>query len=659
MAKPRSESKADDDVRGPKERYHDMVDAWSVNRQNFVDDLRFGRLGEQWPDDVKQDRIRAGRPCLTINRMPTVIRQVVNDARQNRPSIDVKPVDGGADIKTAQIFAGLIKNIEYTSNADVAYDTAIDFAVSGGFGFWRVDVDYSGPRSFETEIKIRSIPNPLTVLWDPQSKTADSEDWKDAFITDMWRKADFEKAYPGAQCTGFGDAEQYDEPWWDDSADMVRVAEYFFREEVEVEIVLLSNGMVMDADKLEADEQLRAILAATGVTVVHNRKAPDYQVIHQLMTGAEVLEKTDWLGKYIPIVPVFGEDINVEGRRHFRSLIRDAKDPQQMLNYWRTTSTELVALAPKAPWVGKVGSFTTDSEKWGTANTKTHAFIEFDGEVPPQREPFAGIPAGALQEALNASDDIKSVTGLYDASMGARSNETSGRAIMFRQREGDVSTFHFIDNLTRAIRCTGKILVDLIPKIYDEPKIVRILGDDGKPAQVAVGPQGTQPPEGMAEVYDLNVGNYDVAVTAGPSFTTKREETANQMLEFLRVMPQAGALMGDIIAKNMDWKDSDKLAERLAAMLPPGMDGKPPAQDQGPPPEVQAIMAKSQAEAAALQAKTQSEIQADTAKAQNKMQLDREAADQKMAIKREEAQLDAVLKASAHGQPTTPIQAFT
>ncbi len=651
-------SGADDDVKAPKERYSQMLDNWSVNRTSFVDDLRFGRLGEQWPDDVKQDRIRAGRPCLTINGLPTIIRQVVNDARQNRPSIDVKPVDGGADIRTANIFGGLIKNIEYVSNADVAYDTAIDFAVSGGFGFWRVDVDYAGPRSFDTEIRINRIENPLTVLWDPQSKAADSSDWKDAFISDMWLKEAFEKAYPGAVCSSFGDAEDYDEPWWDDSSDMVRVAEYFFREEVMIDLVKMSNGMIFDGDKLADDEQLRAMLDAQGVTVVGQREALDYKVQHWLMSGAEVLEKTEWLGKYIPIVPVFGEDINVEGRRHLRSLIRDAKDPQQMKNYWRTTSTELVALAPKAPWIGKTGTFTTDAEKWATANTKNHAYIEYDGNDAPNREPFAGIPAGALQEALNASDDIKSVTGLYDASMGARSNETSGRAIMFRQREGDVSTYHFIDNLSRSIRHTGKILVDLIPKIYDEPKIVRIMNEDGKPQNVAVGPQGSPPPEGMAEVFDLNVGNYDVAVTAGPSFTTKREETANQMLEFLRVMPQAAPLMGDIIAKNMDWKDSDKLAERLAKLLPPGMDGQP-APEQGPPPEVQAIMAKAQAEAQALQAKTQSEIEADTAKALNKMQLDRQAADQKMAIKREEAQLNAILKASNHGQPTTPVMPLT
>lgn len=261
-----------------------------------------------------------------------------------------------------------------------------------------------------------------------------------------------------------------------------------------------------------------------------------------------------------------------------------------MFNFWRTAATELVALAPKAPFIGEEGAFSVDPQKWATANTASHAFIEYKkGGNPPQRQEFAGVPAGALQEALNASDDIKAITGVYDASLGARSNETSGRAIQVRQREGDVSTFHFIDNLTRAIRHTGKVIIDLIPKVYSTPRIVRILGEDGKPQTVKV---NQEPDENEAQenrdaairIHDLRVGRYDLAVTSGPSFTTKREEAATQMIELIRSYPDAAPIIGDLLAKNLDWPGADEIAKRLEKMLPPGVRDD---ETGGIPPEAQ------------------------------------------------------------------------
>ncbi len=330
---------------------------------------------------------------------------------------------------------------------------------------------------------------------------------------------------------------------------------------------------------------------AAGVSVIGRpRETNSFEVKQHLLTGAEVLETVDWAGKYIPIVPVYGDEVNIEGRRRLRSLVRDAKDPQRMFNYWRTTSTELVALAPRAPFIGPKGAFKTDADKWATANVENHAYIEFDGASAPQRQAFAGVPAGALQEALNASDDIKSILGLYDASLGAASNETSGRAILARQREGDVSTFHFVDNLSRAIRHAGRILIDLIPHVYSQPRMVRVLGPGGEPATVAVNQPG-----GAAPVYDLAAGKYDLTVEAGPSFTSRREEAANQMIELIRAFPQAAPVLGDLLAKNLDWPGADEIAQRLKTLLPPQLQG------QGGAPEGQQ-MAALQQQLAALQA---------------------------------------------------------
>jgi len=301
------------------------------------------------------------------------------------------------------------------------------------------------------------------------------------------------------------------------------------------------------------------------------------------MSGAEILDKRDWPGRYIPIIPVYGDEFDIEGKRYFRSLIHNALDAQRMFNYWRTASTELVALAPRVPYIVAKGAIDHDIERWNTANTKSHPFLEYDpaksGSVPPQRQPLdMGTAAGALQEALNASDDIKSIVGMYDASLGARSNETSGRAIMARQREGDVSTFHFIDNMARAIRHTGRILIDLIPKIYDTPRIVRVIGEDGsqETRQInqqfpQVDPQTGQPmvdEQGRAimALHNLTAGKYDLTVTTGPSFTSRREEAAMQMTEMIRAFPASAPIVGPELAKNLDWPGADKIAQKMEAI---------------------------------------------------------------------------------------------
>lgn len=559
------------------------------NRDNWLADVKFARLGEQWPEAIRKQRADEGRPCLTLNRLPAFIRQVTNDARQNTPSIKYHPVGDGADQATAKVYDGVTRNIEYTSDADVAYDNALENAVTGGFGYFRVITDYAGDDVFEQDIKIEPIRNPLTVYGDPDNMGADSSGWNKAFVAEMMPKDEFEAKWPDAEISDFETDGQDKQDWF--TEDQVRVAEYWKREEVPATLVKLSNGVVMLQDRYE-DPDTKALFDAYQVTVVDQRPTRTMKVTQYLITGSAVLERTAWAGKYIPIIPVYGDEVIVEGKRHLLSLVRFAKDPQMMFNFWRTASTELVALAPKAPFVGAVGQFVTDAHKWNTANTATHPYIEYDAvdvngqpSPPPQRQPFAGPPAGALQEAMNASDDMKSIMGLFDASLGAQSNETSGRAILARQREGDVSTFNFTDNLSRAIRHAGRILADLIPKVYSGPRMMRIIHEDGTNETVAV--NGAQPPQqqdpqeqadaqAVMRSFDLTAGKYDVTCEAGPSYTTKREEAAAQMIEYIRANPQAAPLIGDLLAKNLDWPGADEIAERLKKMLPPQLQGQDP-----------------------------------------------------------------------------------
>lgn len=611
---------SDDILKEAMDEFKAAEEAESENRKLSLEDVRFARLNEHWPDKVRKQREIEGRPCLTIPKLPAFIRQVVNDARQNKPAIKTHPVDDKADVKTAEIYNGLIRNIEYISDADVAYDTGVECAVDRGVGYWRVDIDYANDDTFDLDILIKRISNPFAVYRDPSSTSADSSDWNTAFFVDKMTKAAFKRSYRGAKKVDWKmDFAGVDSAWIDE--DSVMVADWWRREEVQKTVVLLSDGSVIDADRLE---KIRDLLEPAGLSVKSERQVRSLKVRRYKLTGAEVISEDKWPGKYIPIIPVYGDDFDIEGKRYLRSLIHNAKDAQTMFNYWRTTSTELVALAPRVPFLGPKGAFKTDAAKWQTINTVSHPYVEFDvvpnapnGGMPMRQSLDSGVAAGALQEALNASDDMKAIVGLYDASLGARSNETSGKAIIARQKEGDVSTFHFIDNLTRAIRHTGRVLIDLIPHIYDTPRIVRVLGEDGSQTptpinqevpvkdedgnpvmEQAIGPDGqpqmqpvtdemgqpvVDPNTGQpqmkpvmkpkTEIYDLTAGKYDLVVSSGPSYTTRREEAATQMGNLIQAFPQAATVVGPEMAKNLDWPGAEEIAKKLEAMtqgaLPP------------------------------------------------------------------------------------------
>lgn len=629
MAK--DKGKMDDLLSNGRKAFQRCNDYEKENRQTSLDDIKFSRLSQQWPSDIVKQRELEQRPVLTVNRMKAFIRQVVNDSRQNKPQIKVHPVDSGADPKTADVINGLIRNIEYTSNSDVAYDTAIEQSVSGGFGYWRIGLDYAYEDTFDMDISIDRVANQFSVYGDPDSMCADSSDWNVCFIVDRMSKEAFKLKYNGAKnidgeaVTVDLDKDAQPVDWDTDSwaalnntwvnDDGVMVAEWWRREEVEEEIVKLSNGHVYCADELFENEEtqaeedaeaekyedvgtddnmqaVRALLAMGQLTITDRRKRKVHKVTQVIMTGADVLEVNEWPGRYIPVVPVYGDEIIVEGKRFFRSLIHDAKDSQRMFNYWQSTATEIVALAPRTPWIGRKGTFDSDASRWATANTQSHAYIEYDGEMP-QRQPLDGGQAvGAISQALAQSDNMKAIMGIYDASLGARSNETSGKAIMARQREGDVSTFHFIDNLSRAIRHTGRILIDLIPRVYTSERVIRVIGEDGsaqtvkvngKTPEPAIGPDGKPVQDERGEVimamHDLTAGKYDLTVTTGPSFTTRREEAAAQMTELVRAFPQAAPFVADIMARNFDWPGADEIAKRFEAMNP--------AKQQEIPPQIQ------------------------------------------------------------------------
>lgn len=589
---------AEDFLKDVREKFERASERENDNRVRGLADLKFARMGQQWEEKLKADRETDGRPCLTINKLPTFIRQVVNDARQNKPAISVHPVDSGADVETAEILSGLIRNIEVSSDADVAYDTAVECAASNSFGYFRINTAYTSDDSFDQDIVIERIANPFTVYGDPYSEAADSSDWNCAFVVTTMSKEEFARKYRDADQVDWN-ADGYTglaAPWRD--GDTIMVAEYWHRETVEKEIVELSNRTVVDHAKFKAEPENFAGLTVLGEPrVVRSKKVTQY-----ILTGAEIIDTVDWPGSYIPIVPVYGDEVNVEGKRELYSLTHFGQDSQREYNYHRSAAVELVALAPKAPYIGEEGAFDADVEKWSTANDVSHPYIEYSkGSAMPQRQPFTGVPAGEMQLALQATDDIKSTIGMYDASLGARSNETSGVAIRQRQREGDVATFHFIDNLSRAIRHGGRILIDLIPKVYSSTRVLRVLGQDMQPQTIQVSPQAQQMMaqaqaeadqqammlaqrfaaeqqyaayqaelqariEKISRIYDITAGKYDLTVKVGPAFATQREEARGEIVEIIRAVPASAPVLGPMYLRNSDWPGADEAADKIEAM---------------------------------------------------------------------------------------------
>lgn len=598
----------DDIVKEALEAFEVAQEAEDENRDDAKDDIEFARLLKQWPENIRARREQENRPCLTFDKLGPVIRQVINDARMNRPATAVRPVDGNADKDTAEILTGLIRNIEAMSDADIAYDTAVEQAVTGGFGYWRINTDYAinafdedgitqaGEAAFDKNIFIRAVPNQFSVYGDPHSEKADSSDWMTAFVVDLVTHEQFKAQYPDAEVTDFsGDSWTERQRHWINE-DTVQVAEYWKRERQvknAYAVQLENDVVVMMEDQLKKEQEL--ITQAGGQVIGQPRPVYSYKVTQHMISGAEELSKVEWPGCFIPIVPVYGDEVNLEGIRYFRSLIRNAKDAQRKYNYWSTTMTEMVALAPKVPYIGQKGAFDVDNHKWQTANSESHAYLEYPVNMQaPQRTQPVQVEPGMMQEMLNASDEIKAITGIYDASLGARSNETSGKAIMARQREGDVSTFHFIDNLTRAIRHSGRIIVDLIPKVYSTPRMIRILGEDGSVDEAVINQQFDD--GDYTRIHDVRTGRYDVTVKAGPSFTSRREEAATQMMEMVQAFgPELGRAIGDLLAKNLDWPGADEIAKRLQKMLPPEL------QDDSQDPQVQALQQQIEQMGQALQ----------------------------------------------------------
>jgi hypothetical protein len=545
-------------------------DVDSNNRAEALDDVRFC-AGDQWPVDVQNSRVLESRPCLTINKVDAYVRQICNQIRQQRPRIKVQGMNNEADAKLAEILSGVCRHIEYQSSADVAYDTASEYAVKMGWGYFRVTTDYISDDSFEQEIFIRPIDNPFTVYFDPNSQLPDGSDAERCLITTVVSKKQFRAMYPGkddgqgftSRGTGDSDAE------WVTKED-VRIAEYFYTVRTPAKLVLLSDGTSVFEDELPDAE----VLADAGITIIERRDTYKKQIKWCKVTAMEVLEEGDWAGKYIPVIPVYGQTAVIDAKHKKFGLVRMAKDPQRMYNYWTTALTESVALAPKAKWLMAEGQDEGHENEWAMANIKAMPVLRYkqtdtEGRQAPaptrlQPEP---PPAGIVTATQGMSNDLMTVVGIYDPSQLPQGN-MSGKAIAGQQQQVDMVNFHYYDNLTRSIAYCGRIILDLIPKIYDTERVMRIIGADEKPEIITLNQRITDE-EGVEKILnDVSVGRYDVVMDTGPGFATKRGEAVEAMMTLLAADPNLMQTAGDLIFRNMDFPGAEIIADRLAAANP-------------------------------------------------------------------------------------------
>lgn len=608
----------DDILTEARERFRRVKDWEGDFRSSFVSDVRFVNGDSdnhwQWPDEMYNER--GDRPSLTVNKTRQHCLQVINDAKQNKPQIRITPVSDEATKASADVFEGVVRHIEYVSNAATCYDTATEHQVHGGIGWWRVITQHEDEKGFDIGIRLARVRDPLSIYLDPDIQEQDGSDARFGFVVDDVPRDDFETKYPEFKDrVPQGPAGPTIEEGWLDE-DHVRVAEYYRKVSLDDVLHLLPDGSTMREGEL-AGEASKGDLQSISV---RRRYVTHEQIEWFKIVGNEIVDRAIWPGKYIPLVRVIGEEAVIEGQLERKGHVRALKDPQRIYNYWSSSAVESVALQSKTPWVAAVESIEAYQQYWDTANTTNHSVLPYNARddagqelPPPQRAQPPQMPQAYIAGLQMAQNEMMMVSGQYQPTMGqpAPTMETSGKAIALRQRQGDNATYHYVDNLAIAIRFTGKILLDLIPKIYDTPRVMRILAPDGTVDRVQLDPsqpqalqqvpnpqpqqQGITPPtptqvlaSSVVRIFNPKVGQYEVQADVGPAYATRRQQAFEAFQQIIATAPQIMGVAGDLLMKAADFPMAEELAERLQRLVPPQALG------QGPSPQEQQLQQQLQ-----------------------------------------------------------------
>jgi len=587
-----------------KERYKRARDSQSDENLRYKHNTRFTYDADyQWPTEIAKQRKLDLRPVLSVNRQPVFVRAIVNNYKQNPSAIKVLPADDGADKEVAEIYTGRIRNIEQQSGADQIKGFALGQAVAGNKAFYRVITQYED-NSFNQDIFIKAIVNATSVTYDCDDVSLDGSGWQWCFIEELLSVEEFESRYPDEDTESW--PSDNSDGWTEDNNKKIRIAEYFYIEKVDTVICQLEGGEVVEKDDVQE-----------SMVVLQERTVKLPKVKWCILGGnaKEPLETREWAGKYIPVVPVWGDQVWIDGKRRLLSAMEYSQDSQRMINFGRSTEIELLGLQNKAPFMVTAQQVENYEEDWKAANSLNMPYLKYNADPlapPPMRQGFAAPPSGVLQGVQNASQDLMDTSGIQEAGLGMQSNETSGKAINARAAQGQNSVFHFLDNVRHADRYCGMILVDLIPHIDDVPKIIRVLGEDGSESMKAVN-QDTQEKDDYGQTinkfYDMTVGKYDVVIQSGPAFASKRQEAQELIAQAVQGNPAIWQTHGDLIFKAMDIPYADEFSERSKKTLPEGL--VPPDDSEGSqmPPQVQAQIQGMQEQMQQMDAMLQQQAQ--------------------------------------------------
>lgn len=552
-------------------------------RRRWLEDYQFANGDSennyQWPDRLYEARLSEERPALTINKTRQHNLQIINDARQNKSGIKYRPVGDGANVKSAEVLEGLARHIQDLSNASTARGQAITFQVEAGLGFTRIVTDYEAENTFDQEIYIRPIDDPLSCYLDPDCTQLDGSDARFGFIFADRPRDQVEQEYPQLKGrTAVSNAVDGEDAGFLRD-DYIREAEYYRIKEEEDELIGSSDGTTILLSVLGKGllAKWEAETAAKGEELrrrpVTRRRLEWFKVV-----GDVIVDRKEPPGRSIPIIPWIGEETVIEGELDRKGHTRALKDAQRMLNYNRSASVEFGALQSKTPYLADTRAIEGYETYWETANRVNHAVLPYnavtdDGQaIPPptRQEPPQSAPV-FIEGAQAAERDMMIASGQYEAELGAPGNERSGRAINERQRQGDRATYHFIDNQAMAIRREGQIILELIPEVYDTPRTKRILGEEGDEAQVRIDPdaEAAHQTGQDGDTFNPRIGRYAVVSDVGPDYATQRQEAFDAIIQVITQAPQLLGRIGDLLFRVADFPLADKIAERLKPELPP------------------------------------------------------------------------------------------
>ena len=558
--KERSEEDKQEIIAEALDRFENASDSWSYIYEEAVEDVKFVDDDEdgQWSDQMLKSR--ANRPCLTFDKLSTSVDRVIGGQLSNMPSVKIRAAEEG-DEDIAEVYQGLIRQID--QRGIQAIKTAFKFAVKGGFGCFLVDHDYIDDVSLDQDILIREVKNPFSVLIDPIIQAERTTEARFGFLFQDMERKEFDRLYPDQPDVSESEflTSNTSETWI--TEDYVRVADYYRIVLEESTLVQLSDGRVLD---LKEGQPVRDELNLQGITLGKTRKVQKRKLERFKITANNILEEVECVGRYIPIVPVLGKTSNINGKFISRGLVRKAKDAQRLYNYSRSVAVEVTALTPKQPYFVTPAMIKGHESKWRNMMVSNDPVLTFNfdqGQKPYRESPAQGSP-GLMQDAQLAAEDIKATTGIYDANLGQQGQEISGVAMSKRQFQGEMSNFEFQDQLVDAIELSGRICIDMIRSVYDTERQIRIVGEDEKEEVISINKTLMDAQTGQyVKTMDLSAGNYDIKVASGPSFSTRKQETAEQLSTIIAQNPAMSELVGDVLFKNLDLVGGDEVIKRL------------------------------------------------------------------------------------------------